>query len=374
MKFNLKWWKKKELYTVDLAEKQCANCGKTFKPKHPSEKYCSEECRAVKRKESQALWMRNNYRKARKLDEIVKDQPELTDEQPQKEEKKINKMADTDENGMRACVECGTLFKPTHYKQVTCSDKCRGIRYMRQRQEWSKKDYELRKEAKNSVKPKTRPWQTERACISCGKMFVPEHPNQTICSKECRATRIREARERWREKATGIKTVHAKTAYRDGVPYTPPIKTCPVCGKEFACSNNHQKYCSIQCRDSKYKANYKLKYVPVDHDEKQCEICGKMFHPIMRTAKYCSKDCYRKSGLISKSAYIAEIYKQEQEEKDIVKEAQKRARENYAKRVKSRDIIVNKSNEAAPVVRKLVNSGMPDDVVAKYLQTLFGGR
>lgn len=57
-----------------------------------------------------------------------------------------------------------------------------------------------------------------------------------------------------------------------------------------------------------------------------------------------------------------------------MKEAQKRARENYAKRIKSRDIIVNKSNEAAPVVRKLVNSGMPDDVVAKYLQTLFGGR
>lgn len=279
--------------------------------------------------------------------------------------------------GERQCVVCGKWFRPAHYKQVTCSTECRMKRKREMQNEWQRKNYAIKKKVREIEKQEAaekKSWKKERQCVYCGKTFMPTHPNQTLCSDECRRKRIIESKRAWQDAHTTESVKHGKVAYRDGKPYTPPIKTCPTCGKEFQCNNNHQKFCSIQCRDDRYKEAYKFTYVPVELGEKQCEICGKVFHPTMRTAKYCSRECYRKSGLIQKRAYEAEIYKQEKEEKDAIKEAQRRAREKSAKKAKTRDVIINKSIEAAPVVRKLVESGMSDDVVAKYLQTLFGGR
>ena len=83
-------------------------------------------------------------------------------------------------------------------------------------------------------------------------------------------------------------------------------KICPVCNKEFE-TNNHQKYCSVQCREiatSEKKKEYLRKYYIKNKEkiinrrqleketwEKTCPVCGKTFITSDRKRIYCSLDC-----------------------------------------------------------------------------------
>ena len=163
-----------------------------------------------------------------------------------------------------------------------------------------------------------------------------------------------------------VQTREVETITRpDGTTWTPPIKTCPTCGKQFICATNRQVFCSDECRDKAYalkKTGVEMPrltkggYVSTAPTEpRKCDICGKEFMPRTKKCRYCSKECGQEAmrRCTRKWHEIHEV----------------RAKE-YQEPRETTDIYL----ETASVVTKLVKSGVGDDIVAKYLHTVFGGK
>lgn len=239
-----------------------------------------------------------------------------------------NKIKGAEHLGQLKCVECGKWFTPTHAAQRICSDECRIKRIKRRKLEWMKQAYEARKQV--------------------------EAVNETNEGKE---TIMAETKE-------------IETIMRGGKAWTPPIKTCPTCGKKFVCQTNRQMFCCEECRDKAYM----LKAVGVEMpkrtpkgyvsvaptEPKACDICGKEFMPRTKKQRYCSKEC-GKEAMRRCTRKWHEIHEGRRKEYVARREAIKRG-----------EIMADKYSETATVVRKLIETGVDDDVVAKYLQTVFG--
>lgn len=148
------------------------------------------------------------------------------------------------------CKICGTLFdvpRRIARKARYCSDECRA------------KARELRKT--------TYPEIREKACETCGKLFMPKshgslRPSDKAkyCSKKC--------------------ATEGQMKY----------KTCPVCGTVFHSPKGRRKYCSDNC------VQIALRKLKTHHIVRQCIQCGKQISLSPSQAKktnklFCSKAC-----------------------------------------------------------------------------------
>lgn len=214
----------------------------------------------------------------------------------------------------------------------------------------------------------------ERQCKICGRWFKPNAPVQVLCSQECRKEadrryhrkhyeKVRKARnEKLNEQRKEEEVVYGEPIIRaSGRKWTPRIKTCPVCGKTFVSTNNKQIYC---CREHLIKANNNFNGYRKDKTEgkrnenglyvKTCAICGKEFTAKRNDAKYCSGRCRKESA-----RRIAHKYW-------IEKGAAKRGYNPVEAKP-----VLDFWHTQASVIAKLVETGVDEDVIAKYLETVF---
>lgn len=210
-----------------------------------------------------------------------------------------------------------------------------------------------------------------RKCKTCGKWFTPTHTRQLICSAECRAEEDRryqrrhyqevmaKRNEKLNEQRKEGKMYSEQIVRANGKKWTPPIKTCPTCGKVFVATNNKQIYCCRECLEKAY--SYKLNKThskPVLKQSsftKKCAVCGKEFVAKREKAKYCSEECRAEAARrISRSWW----------------------RENGAKKRGYDEVTPRQDfwHTQAGVIVKLVKAGVDDDIVAKYLKTVFGDK
>lgn len=290
--------------------------------------------------------------------------------------------------GQKKCVVCGKWFTPTHPRQNTCSDECRKVRAKQQYDKW----YKRASKGKSPITYKGK-------CVICGNKFETIYKHQVTCSDECRATYKQQKKNEWQKEhyhelydrykrkkqvtvepveqtnegkeTTMVQTREVETVTRpDGTTWTPPIKTCPTCGKQFICATNRQVFCSEECREKAYALKAAGIEIPkrtpkgyvstAPKEPKACDICGKEFMPRTKKQRYCSKECGQEAMRLCTRKW------HEQHEG--------RRKEYVARReaIKRGEIMADKYSETATVVRKLIETGVDDDVVAKYLQTVFG--
>lgn len=212
----------------------------------------------------------------------------------------------------------------------------------------------------------------ERQCKICGRWFKPNAPVQVMCSHECRLEAERQYQRRHyqelkakREGKTNEQRKEEKVVYGEpiirasGRKWTPRIKTCPVCGKTFAVTNNKQIYC---CREHLIKANNNFNGYRKDKTEgkkndlyvKTCAICGKEFTAKRDEAKYCSDKCRKEAMRRTAHKYWVE----------------KGAAKRGYKPVEAKPVLDFWHTQAS-VIAKLVETGVDEDVIAKYLETVF---
>ena len=213
----------------------------------------------------------------------------------------------------------------------------------------------------------------EKKCRICGKWFKPSTPVQVLCSQECRMEADRQyqrrhyqemmakRKEKLNEQGKEEKMYSEPIIRANGRKWTPPIKTCPTCGKTFVATNNKQIYCCHKClvgatkNYNTYRKTPKNKTASPSQSSfvKKCTICGKEFTSKRSEAKYCSEECRAEAARrISRSWW----------------------RENGAKK-RGYDEVTPRPDfwhTQAGVIVKLVKSGVDDDIVAKYLKTVFG--
>ena len=220
-----------------------------------------------------------------------------------------NKIKGLEHIGEKKCAECGAWFMPSHQAQTLCSDECRDKRRRRMQSEWQNNHY-------HGVK-KTLP---DKQCKICGKTFTPKSPLQVMCSKECRMEADRRYQRRHaaelkakrdeannNQRKEGEKVFSEQITRANGTKWTPPVKTCPTCGKIFVATNNKQIYCCREC-------------------------------------------CLEATSLHNAS----------------------KAKKNKMATVKTRKPGFYVTQ--ASIIEKLVKSGVETDIVAKYLETVFGGK
>lgn len=112
----------------------------------------------------------------------------------------------------------------------------------------------------------------KRYCLECGKEL--KKGQKKFCSNSCSAiynNRLNGPKnEETRKKIS--ETLKNKTSKNKKITY------CEVCGKEI---NGNKKFCSIECRKTKYKKHF---------IEIICEECGKNFEGLTGR-KFCSVEC-----------------------------------------------------------------------------------
>ena len=171
----------------------------------------------------------------------------------------------------KACLICGKNFVPRERRQKYCSDKCRCAAYLAKKRHAPKK-----------VK-----------CPQCGEEFVPHAGRQKYCSVECREKfRLQHQKNQGEQNAQGL--------YE---------KTCPVCGKIFSTEWRHKKYCSDACRQKfildrrreKREAEAALEGRIISN-ETQCLVCGKTFSKNSASQLFCSVECRKKHQATRQSA------------------------------------------------------------------------
>lgn len=239
--------------------------------------------------------------------------PELT-ERKVNVYKHENPIKGAEHLGQRKCVECGKWFTPAHHNQTICSDECREIRDKRQKSEWGKKYYQEQKAKKAELLEKQG--TSDRVCLECGNLYTPESKLQVTCSDECREKRRHKQKNEWQRKAyvaaREIKKTEQTDEYKQAVAV--PTRACIICGKTFTPKSVNHRVCSDECRKEQMRR-------------------------------------------------VTNKWNAEHRE-----ENKRRQHEYYESRKAAKS---NKHLEVAVVIRKLIEAGVDDDVVAKYLQTTF---
>lgn len=169
-------------------------------------------------------------------------------------------------------------------------------------------------------------------------------------------------------------SMEIETITRGGKPWTPPVKTCPACGKQFVAASNRQVYCSDECQRNAYAGKKAVKTTPSGFKYVstaptrpiKCEICGKSFVPRTKRGKYCSDECRKEAA-----RRISREWDAAHRSSDA---GVKLKRVTVAGTAPQYESNTNIHLEVATVVRKLVEAGVEDEIVAKYLQTYYGSK
>lgn len=123
----------------EVDDMKCEVCGKNFKPKNITQRYCSAKCRcrAVKARKRERLKNGTAY-----------------------------------EPPVRTCKICGKTFTANQPNTLCCSEKCR-------------KKYNLLKASEYYYKKHMAEELPPPVCRHCGKEFKPTRAAQVFCSREC---------------------------------------------------------------------------------------------------------------------------------------------------------------------------------------------
>ena len=165
------------------------------------------------------------------------------------EKKRAERAASMPGMGPRACVVCGREFVPSKATQISCGPACK-----------------MKRKAQTNLarSREGQAWREEtRACAVCGREFRPQYANQKTCSKACSVENDRESRRR---------------AYKRH-------RKCPVCGTVFDPSGTVRKYCSEKCAYTAELAKQR------ERTTKTCPWCGKRFYARNQNQCYCSREC-----------------------------------------------------------------------------------
>ena len=139
--------------------KICKECGKSFEPNDPKQKYCSKECaqEASRRVKREAYWLK--------------------------------KAAAAGHIEPKVCPVCGKNFYPKSRQSRYCSRACRNEAYAARARGKRKKERTLK----------------QIPCERCGKMFTPSSWNAKYCSKQCQREAVKE-KSRYERKPKQEKT------------------------------------------------------------------------------------------------------------------------------------------------------------------------
>jgi len=216
-------------------EKICDVCGKTFKARRKSSKFCSDKCRIINSTTKIKIKCDTCHK------EILKKQSDIrkTNYCSKKCMNERPKIMLHESKSRKVCEVCGKEFKGRKETKC-CSNKCRS------------------KSITTSVKVN---------CSYCGKEITVrksriKRSKLFYCSHKCKG-----------KNRTGINHFN----YTGGI----PSLVCVTCGKSYTSYKNGSRFCSKDCR--KTISSF------------VCSVCKSPFKSHNKEAKFCSRGCSNKA-------------------------------------------------------------------------------
>lgn len=211
--------------------KECVVCGTPFLAKDGRNKFCSDECKAIRYRQKKKEWVARNI----------------------------------GERKEKICIICGKPFIPKQSSiQITCSEECSRRNRLNHQQERDKRNH-----------------------ISTMADY------KARLEKQKEETRLRKEKEKAERNARWLNHLEEQKrqkAEREELKKQEKIqhltKVCIVCGKEFVAIQSKQKTCSLQCKKKwshrRFKKRLKGKIVDDDitleavyrKDLGVCYLCG----------------------------------------------------------------------------------------------------
>ena len=255
--------------------KTCAVCGKSFTTTKTSKRSCSAKCAREHGLQRTRNWHRESARKKedaalrRRCAEIMAALPRggMTEDEGMEyarnelETRRLLKTRAGRRQVKKECVQCGREFVPEHPRQINCSKEC-STAHGKAR---SKVIYDLlhKKEA-------------NPACTQCGKT-ITSRTRRVTCSAGC-------ARDRQ------IQLMRARHA-----PYSrkEAERECAQCGKLFSTKHPNKISCSAECARKRHVRQVHRRYTPRRRQEmqKECAQCGKAFKTFYPQRRMCGDKC-----------------------------------------------------------------------------------
>lgn len=124
-------------------------------------------------------------------------------------------------------------------------------------------------------------------CAQCGQAFESNKKCKSrtpkYCSSKCYGESLRKGGSVYQRRTADNSWNHGRTAWNKGLTF---IKTCPICGEEFATQRRDATYCSLACYHESLKKNVANK-----GNELTCKYCGSTFRSKNRNQIFCSNGC-----------------------------------------------------------------------------------
>lgn len=193
-----------------------------------------------------------------------------------------------------------------------------------------------------------------KQCKVCGEWFAPKRVNQVCCGAECSEKNKRITRDEWnakrrekrvrqlssgtaRRSVTFLPTVgYGKPVVRrNGRTWTPPIKPCKVCGKEFSAVTGRQVYCSSECARAGQCQSSAAYYA------------RKKRQQATKTQTVATPAAKTDASTVPATTHAVPVGN-----------------------VKAQDFWTKQAN----TITKLIKAGMDEEFVAEYLQMVFGNK
>lgn len=251
--------------------------------------------------------------------------------------------------GEKKCSVCGKWFKPTHHRQLMCSDECRKVRSKQYHDEWR-----ARKAAGISATI------YEGKCAICGEKFTTNYKQQVTCSKECRAIHKQKKKSEWGKEHYA--EIYARRMQRKQAKVEP--------AEQVNERKETTKVNTVEIVDR--RAGYKPSATLTDRvSVKKCAICGKAFMPYRNTQILCGDGECRKEYARRYTREWAKTRANSKPEEQVREQAHEQVANSTQETAVSNRRWKMSYKEVAVVVRNLVEAGVDDDVVAKYLQATF---
>lgn len=261
---------------IPIIEK-CVYCGKEFKRLHPSQKYCSDECR----KKRNAEWVMNKAREGKTRicpvcnNELPKFKGKYCSDKCRQWSGNVSRGICQDHGLLtKQCVICGKEFQTFKSRKITCSDECSKIRH-------------------NKSRCPATPEENRRK-------YLKKHPNarrqEDIIREAQEKKEIKRANyEKWlaeKEVEWAENRAKKEAQKQANIAYWLEYEAeheCVICKNKYIAHHPFSKYCSDTCskkaereRRGTYKHRYKGITVDKDislkklatRDHNQCQICG----------------------------------------------------------------------------------------------------
>ena len=281
---------------INHAVVKCAHCGKEFERTRTTQKFCSAECRLSSHKPAKDAGGQDAIGEKHVCEHCGKEfiSASSTVVYCSRRCKEQAKKKRDKEEIKRACLTCGEEFVPKQARSQFCCRECATRYYNYQVFAKTHPDVTFEK-WKNTIFPKGRRGKRKevptRACLFCGKPYVPTTEEQKYCSKACKfEAHEKEKRERLAaapvvEKPKPAPPEIVSTPTKDD-PRTFEIRECDVCHQKFqAAKGTNVRFCS-QClghfgyqecveiaKEEKMKKDAEKNKSPF----KVCSLCGTYF-------------------------------------------------------------------------------------------------